>query len=192
MVVALAANAIIDETYFKTYLKLSGVAEDDLIKQIINGVSTLIENYCGSKFINQAVTEVHDGSGSNIQVVENCPIAGLTSIKYEFDTPTPVLQTITDFKFNGGAGLIKYMEGVFPEGWQNVQIIFSSGYGAAIANMPEDLRLATATQVEFFYKRDSADFSSTFEEGMIIKAPSEMLSPVVRDMLSPYFRNRVA
>jgi len=191
MPVAAATNAIVEKTDVKNYCKIIGTNEDDNVQTIINAVSSLFENYCASKFINIALTEVIDGPGCEIAVVEYCPISALTEITYYFDTDSPVVQTITEFKFNAKAGLIRAVYTPFPEGWQNVQIKYTVGYGAAIANLPDDLKLAAIKQCEFYFKRDTADFSSTFEEGMVIKSPAEMLSPVVRDMLTPYFRVRL-
>lgn len=188
MPIAPAANAITDATTVKLYCKIVGVADDDLIQTIINSVSNLFELYCKSKFINSAIIEVVDGSGTDIQIVRYCPINAFTEIKFYFDTTTPVAQTLTNFIYNGPSGLFRYLYGIFPEGWQNIQIKYTAGYGAAIANLPDDLKLAAIKQCEFYYKRDSADFSATFEEGMIIKAPSELFSPTVREMLTPYFR----
>lgn len=191
MPIAPAANAITDATTVKLYCKIDGVADDDLIQTIINSVSNLFELYCKSKFINSAITEVVDGSGSEIQIVEYCPVTALTEIKFYFDTTAPVIQVLADFIYKGASGLVKYLYGDFPEGFQNIQIKYNAGHGAAIANLPDDLKLAAIKQCEYFYKRDSADFSTTFSEGMIIKAPSELLSPTVKEMLTPYYRARV-
>jgi len=190
MPVVAATNAIVELVDAKGYIKYESTADDDIIQNIINGVSSLFEKYCGSKFINLAITEVVDGSGTQIQIVEYCPITALTEIKFYFDTATPVIQTITDFIFDGPAGMIKGKTGGFPEGWQNIQIIYTAGYGANIAALPDDLKLAAMKQCEFYYKRDAADFSATFEEGMLIKSPAELLSPVVLGMLSPYYHAR--
>jgi uncharacterized phiE125 gp8 family phage protein len=190
MPVTPAANAITTATDVKSYIKLIGTADDDLIQNIINAVSILFENYCAAKFINQAITEVVDGSGSEIQIVEFCPISALTEIQYYFDTDSPTIMPLTNFKFNAKSGMIRDIYTGFPEGWQNIQIKYTAGIGAAIANLPDDLKLAAMKQCQFFYERDSADFSMTFEEGMIVKAPPEMLSPAVKDMLTPYFRAR--
>jgi uncharacterized phiE125 gp8 family phage protein len=187
----LIAQAIIDVATVKQYVKLVGTADDTLIENIINGVSILFEKYCGAKFINQTITEVLDGSGEEKILVEYIPIVSLTEIKSAVDDTSPETLTITDFSFNPSAGIIRYKTGIFEAGFQNISIKYSSGYGAAIANLPDDLKLAALKQCEFFYKRDAADFSDTFDEGMIIRAPSEMLSPTVKDMLTPYFRVRL-
>ena len=181
----LNANAIVSVAQVKEYLKLDGTSDVALIENIINGTATLFEKYTTSKFINVAVVETIDGNDSDKIFVEYCPIVSLTTIK--FDT---VAQTITDFKFNARSGIIQAINGSFLSGFQNIEITYQSGYGAAMANLPADVILAALKQCEYFYKRDASDFSTTFEQGLVLKAPSEMLSPTVRDMLTPYFRNK--
>lgn len=188
---SLAANAIVDVATVKDYIKLQGTSDVSIIENIINGVSNLFELYCATRFINQTITEIVDGSGSNIQLVEFAPIVSLTEIIFFYDTASPETQTLTDFDFKSKAALIRAKYTLFAEGFQNISIKYSCGHGAAIANMPGDVKLAALKQCEFFYKRDAADFSDTFEEGMVVRAPSEMLSPTVRDMLTPYFRARL-
>jgi uncharacterized phiE125 gp8 family phage protein len=182
-------NALVAVADVKSYIKLSGTADDTIIETIINGVSDLFENYCNAKFINIAVTEVLDGQDSDIQVVNSLPVGALTSVKTRvLDVWTA--QTLTEFVTNSKAGLIKWEYGIFPEGFQNVEIKYTAGY-AAISNLPSDLKLAALKQCEFFYKRDAADFSDTFEEGMVIRSPAELLSPTVKGMLSPYYKTNL-
>ena len=155
-----------------------------------NAIISLAEAkaYCRRKFIQAAIaSEILDGEEDCDQVfLEFAPIVSLTSVKFD-----SVSQDISSFKIDKVAGRLKYDAGIFPEGFQNIEVAYLAGYGAAIANMPEDIKIATKKQVEFFWKRDSADFSDTFDEGMIIRAPGEMLSPAVRDILSTYFRTRI-
>ena len=183
----LNANAICDVTTAKEYIKLTGTADDLLIEKIINGVSSIFENYCHCKFINVAITEVLDGAGEDKIIVDTLPISTLTSIKTRISTTWTAL-TLTDFVIDSKAGLILYEVDVFPEGFQNIELKYTAGYGAAIANLPSDLVLAALKQCEFFYKRDSADFSDTFDEGIVIRAPSELLSPTVEGMLAAYYK----
>jgi len=182
----LNANAIVSVAQVKEYLKLDGTSDVALIENIINGTSDLFERYTTSKFINVAVVETLDGSGSDKVFVEYCPVVSLTQVKIDDE-----IKTLTDFKINSRSGIIQWTFGTFLAGFQNIIITYQSGYGAAMANLPADLILAALKQCEYFYKRDGADFSTTFEQGLVLKAPSEMLSPTVRDMLSPYFRNKV-
>lgn len=181
----LNANALVSVAQVKEYIKLDGSSDVALIERIINGVADLFERYTSSKFINVAVVETMDGSGSSNQLVEYCPIISLTSV--EFDS---VAQTIGDFVFNARSGIIHFNNGTFAAGFQNIKITYQSGWGAAMANLPSDVILAALQQCEYFYKRDASDFSTTFSEGLVLKAPSELLSPTVRDMLAPYYRNK--
>jgi uncharacterized phiE125 gp8 family phage protein len=186
----LSANAIVDVVSAKRYIKLTGTSDDTLIEDIINGVSTLFEKYCNCKFINIAVTEVLDGNGSDIIIVNSLPVSLLTSVKTREGT-TWTAQTLTDFVIASVAGMIKWENGTYTEGFQNIELKYTAGYGANIAALPDDLKLAGMKQCQFFYERDSADFSDTFEEGMIVRAPSELLSPTVRGMLSPYYKTNL-
>ena len=185
----LNANAITDIATVKSMIKGIGTSDDTILEMYINGASSFFENYCNTKFIILAITEVVDGSGFSKQIIESAPIATLTEVKYDFDTSSPSIQTIGNFNFNSKAGIIHSKESIFPEGWQNIQIKYTSGYGAAIGNLPADLVMACALQVEYYYKRDTADFSATFEEGFVLKAEPNEFAPRVKNLLAPFKRN---
>jgi len=193
----LAANAVIDVATVKSMIKLLGIADDTIIENYINGMSTFFENYCNTKFIDAAVTDILDGSGTDKLLLENPPARTITEIKFDFDTSAPTLMTVTDFSLNSKAGILRIKSdstftdscGVFPEGFQNIQVKYTSGYGAAIANLPDDLKLAAILQVEYAYKRDTVDFSVTFDEGAILKVDPKAMGPRVKDMLDAYKRS---
>jgi len=185
----LNANAIVSVAGCKSMIKLLGTADDAIVENLINGTSQMFESYCAQKFINQNLTEVYDGSGEDILIVENSPINTLTEVQFYFDD-TPEIMTLTDFKINSKAGLIRYINGIFAPGFQNIQVKYACGYGAAIANMPADLQLAAFLQIEFIYKRDNADFSQTLRDGVILSDPKKFLSSDVISMLTPYMKIR--
>jgi hypothetical protein len=192
----LAAHALISVVTAKSMIKLLGVADDTIIETYINGVSKLFENYCNTKFIDIAVTDILDGSGTDKLLLENPPARTITEIKFDFDTSAPTLMALADFSLNGKAGILRMKGdstftdgyGVFPEGFQNIQVKYTSGYGAAIANLPEDIILAAVLQVEFLYKRDTADFSTTLGEGFVMKVDPKDFAPGVRALLDTYKR----
>ena len=186
----LNANAIVDVAGCKSMIKLLGSADDTIVENLINGTSLMFESYCASKFINQNITEVADGSGSNKLIVENCPITAITEVKFDFDTIAPVVMALSGFNFNGKAGIINNLTGLFTEGFQNIQVKYTSGYGAAKVNLPDDLKLATYLQIEYIYKRDNADFSATLKDGVIFSDPKKFLSYDIMQMLTPYMKVR--
>jgi len=179
---ALNANAIIDKTEIKLYLKEASTAEDTLFETIINNVSSMFEVYCDNIFIIQALTEDYDGNGTEMLMLRHWPITVLTKVVYEYDGE----QAVSNFKYNAATGVLMSTYAAFPEGFQNVEIQYSAGLAVAKADLPPDLKQAALKQVEFFYKRDAADFSDTFAEGMIVKAPADLFSPIVRGLLAPY------
>ena len=183
-------NAIVDVAGCKSMIKLLGTADDAIVENLINGTSDMFEAYCACKFINSNLTEIYDGEGSNILIVDNCPISSLTEVKFYVDTGSPEVMTLTDFVPNKKSGLIKYINGMFDIGFQNIQVKYTCGYGAAIVNLPADLKLAAYLQIEFIYKRDNADFSRTLQDGVILADPKKFLSADIISMLTPYMKIR--
>lgn len=185
----LNANALLTVQQVRDFIKLDGTTDTSVIEFIINGVSSAIENFCHSKFIDVAVVETLDGPGLNKIIVEFCPIKSLTSVKFD-----SVAQTLTDFKFNGRSGIVYFQYGVFAEGFQNIEIAYISGYGANMAAMPADVILAALKQSEQYYKRFVSDFSQTFDEGVVNRIMSsnedfQITVPESIKLLSYYRRN---
>lgn len=156
---ALAANALIELDPGKIWLgiPLAEASMDDLVMDIINHCSTLIESYCNRKFIEQTFTERHNGSGTTELLVNQWPINSITTLHIdssrEFGVETLIDSASYEF-FNNeqeDGYSIEIYEGNFPEGRKNVKIVYAAGY-PVFANVPSDLQMGCKIALAFYYQ----------------------------------------
>jgi len=98
----------------------------------------------------------------------------------------------TDYAVNKERGFIQYDE-LFDPGWRTVKVVYRGGYtrssqsAAVEGNVPDNLKLACALLVNFFYKRDVQGFSeSTTEEGQRIP---DRIPTVVNELIKPFVQD---
>lgn len=73
---SLNQNALTTLANVKTYLSVSGDAEDGLLTMLINGASAFIERYCDRTFKKTAYTEYIRGTGSEHLFLKAYPVIG--------------------------------------------------------------------------------------------------------------------
>lgn len=126
------------------------------LNALIEAVSTLIQKYCNRNFLSATYTELLDGTGTNQIFVKNPPIITLTSIT--FLAATNVTPVVTDFVYKP-TGEIRWntynltssdIVGYFPEGYQNIQIVYTGGF----ATVPTPIQLACAQIVGDLFSPD--------------------------------------
>ena len=151
---------------YKDFIGLNGVQQDARINVIIDSVSQLVKNYCGTDIIDHyssAKTEffdIHDNNTSKVMLGEG-PINTVTSVseragqadsyitlikdnsdssgKYEY-----VIDTVTD-------SIVRTNDSIdvsFPRGRKAVKVIYTAGYSTT----PEDLKLAVFDLVKYYLK----------------------------------------
>ena len=185
---SLQANAIIDVATAQAMIKLLGTADVSIIEKWINLASDHIEKYCCTKFINQSITEVANGSGSVFIIPRFAPVRTITEITYYYNSLSPQIQTITDFVVDVEAGIIQALRSIFPEGFQNVQIKYTTGHGATMADLSGDVVGACILLVEKYYKVNTADFTTTFGEADAVHTAPDVSRKSITDLLAPYKR----
>jgi len=186
--------------------------DDDMINQIIAGLSPAFDEFCQRKFIlNQAdATEYYDG-GKEIHL-KRYPVYSITSIKIANDwgwTNADALDSDVDYRLKDETGVIYYttsygwpwepadMEGNFPTGIDNLQVIYRGGYvgpsGDVLAGMtglPGDIREAAIQQACYYLKRrHDIGLTAVSAEGQNITkyAPYDLL-PSVKNILMRHHR----
>lgn len=183
---------------------LVGGASQSQIQFFLDCVNHAVVRYCGVQFCNtagtqQTFTEYLDGNGSHTIRVKNPPIGTVTSITvYDAAGDADVLDSDT-YRYNAqgtiektafGTSLFAYTEngevlpGVtvgdtsqFPEGFQNVKVIYTGGYTTA----PADLRMAVYEIVdECLYRAGvrGTDKAPSIDE--LVKARAYRLKPFER------------
>lgn len=183
---------------------LVGGASQSQIQFFLDCVNHAVVRYCGVQFCNtagtqQTFTEYLDGNGSHTIRVKNPPIGTVTSVTvYDAAGDADVLDSDT-YRYNAqgtiektafGTSLFAYTEngevlpGVtvgdtsqFPEGFQNVKVIYTGGYTTA----PADLRMAVYEIVdECLYRAGvrGTDKAPSIDE--LVKARAYRLKPFER------------
>jgi len=74
--------------------------DDDLLEQMINAATRIVENYCGRAFITRAVTENRIGNGDTLIRLYWQPVDDLTSVTLDDELLTAVTE-YTDLAYKG-------------------------------------------------------------------------------------------
>jgi hypothetical protein len=114
-----------------------------MLEEIIGGVSSFIEAYCGRPFVDVAATEYVDGEGKENLVLKRSPIVSITSVAiFDYQAQT-VVSTLTEnehyiaYKERG----LLYMAGGWAPGVKNYRVVYTAGY----ATIPEEVKQACKT-----------------------------------------------
>jgi uncharacterized phiE125 gp8 family phage protein len=175
----LASNALTTLSAVKEYLKIDplNTNEDTLLEALINASSSAIENYCKRSLVEQTFIEEYDGNGMKYLQLNQYPVNSITSV-----TVDGVVLDPSEYKVKKKTGTLIRVDSIWPEGDLNIAVEFTAGYNP----IPYDLELACKHLVYFYYKTDIANFSSTFQEGFVIRP--ESLPVQVKALLAPYRR----
>ena len=151
---------------YKDFAGLTGVTMDARINVIVDSVSELVKNYCGTSFIDDyssAKTEyfdIHDNVTTRVMLDEG-PINTVTSVSERDSQADAYVTLITENSDSSGKyeyivdtmtdSIIRTDENVdkaFPRGRKAVKVIYTAGYSAC----PEDLKLAIFDLVKYYLK----------------------------------------
>lgn len=151
---------------YKDFAGLTGVTMDARINVIIDSVSELVKNYCGTSFVDDyssAKTEyfdIHDNVTTRVMLDEG-PINTVTSVSERDSQADAYVTLITENSDSSGKyeyivdtmtdSIIRTDENVdkaFPRGRKAVKVIYTAGYSAC----PEDLKLAIFDLVKYYLK----------------------------------------
>ena len=136
----------------KTYLKITGSADDALLTQLIKAATDFAEDYTKRSFINRTLTTYRDEFTDEIEL-RRSPLASVTTVKYLVDGS---LVTVADSVYYNTLetdfSVIALEDGQsWPTGGdvrqQSVEIIFVAGFGADSTSVPEDIRTAIMQHV---------------------------------------------
>ena len=151
---------------YKDFAGLTGVTMDARINVIVDSVSQLVKNYCGTSFIDDyssAKTEyfdIKDNVTTRVMLDEG-PIRTVTSVQERDSQADSYVTLITENSDNSGKyeyivdsvtdSIIRTNEDTdkaFPRGRKAVKVVYTAGYSAC----PEDLKLAIFDLVKYYLK----------------------------------------
>lgn len=161
-------NALTTIANAKQFLNITGTSKDLLLKMLILGASSYIQNtYCGQKFAAAARTnELYDGKDSP-RIFLRCNLidSGETfTLQQRSGTDWETLEA-DKYVVYYNQGYVQLLNGNFCAGPQNVRVSYTGGYimpsnGAyesdENADLPYDLQLACLDMVAMLYKLRTA------------------------------------
>lgn len=133
----------------KSYLRIDGTSEDAIITLLINNATEIAEKYTRREFLNKRFRTFRDYftrcmelQRSRLQEVhsityldENNEVQTLASDMYRITSESGYSKVYTAFER-------EFPEDAKSEGYQNVTIEFTAGYGTTAADIPADIQLA--------------------------------------------------
>ena len=151
---------------YKDFAGLTGVTMDARINVIIDSISQLVKNYCGTSIIDDyssAKTEYFDilDARTTRVMLDEGPIRAVTSVSERESQADSYITLITENSDSSGKyeyivdsmtdSIIRTSEEVdksFPKGRKAVKVVYTAGYSAC----PEDLKLAIFDLVKYYLK----------------------------------------
>ena len=151
---------------YKDFAGLTGVTMDARINVIVDSVSKLVKNYCGTSFIDDyssAKTEyfdIKDNVTTRVMLDEG-PVNTVTSVQERDSQADSYVTLITENSDNSGKyeyivdtmtdSIVRTDENVdkaFPKGRKAVKVVYTAGYSSC----PEDLKLELFDLVKYYLK----------------------------------------
>ena len=115
--------------------------KDAILERIANGVTAFMERYTRRMFVTRSRTETRDGDGSKILFLDYFPVTALTSVKI-VRSPEGTQETVaaSSYTQNLDIGKVYLHSDVLNKGVGNVEVVYSTGYGAQGATtLPLDI-----------------------------------------------------
>ena len=151
---------------YKDFAGLTGVTMDARINVIIDSVSELVKNYCGTSFVDDYSSnkteyfDIHDSETTRVMLDEG-PINAVSSVSERESQADAYVTLITENSDSSGKyeyivdtmtdSIIRTNENIdkaFPKGRRSVKVVYTAGYSAC----PEDLKLAIFDLVKYYLK----------------------------------------
>ncbi len=154
----------------KRYLGLSGSGDDDVLANIISGVSTRVKARTSRSIVSAAVSaEIHDGHADDTLVLRRRPVttvaevridgAAIAAASYHVDTDAGILYRRDEDTPAAAAS-------TWDAGRRNISIDYTAGY----LTVPEDLVLAANKQVAYEFRNSQPGGNRIGERGTILDA----------------------
>lgn len=170
-----------------------------MLGDILEASSDMVENYCDRTFAYAAaITEVHNGNGTDTIYTERIPIVTVASVTITDENGTTELLDATDYVIEEAAGRITFgpqndsSYSVFPNTYpQNVSVVYAGGY----SSIPEAVQEATVLIAIQILSQSAANANPQFKSESIgdhnftrFGAGEELITPQVTALLAAYRR----
>ncbi|MGD9276356.1 MAG: hypothetical protein PVJ67_04235 [Candidatus Pacearchaeota archaeon] len=182
MPVADTTIVTLDEMRSFLNIPAAQTGKDDLLIGLLDAYNGKMENYLGVTMISSTYSEIYDGNGKDYMFLKHYPINSVTSLSIDDEEVDS-----DDFYVYGEEGYIKLDSDTFTTtDYQNVDIVYVAGWGAAKANVPNVLKNALKTWVMRVFKAEVIDFSTRFDESSLANIKSQMMPWDIKQDLDDY------
>ncbi len=170
-------------TAYKTYAGITGSGDDTVLQVLLDAAVAQVRRACGrdldTGFEKATRTETLDGSGGQTVQLAEWPVSSITSVSLIDDSGDTTALASTDYRVNTKNGILfrvgsQYgwypsdvwgpMTGAeygdaprWPEGFQNISVVYSGGYDVGAGDVPDDLLLAVYRLVDIAFAQRRAD-----------------------------------
>lgn len=131
---SLASYALTTLARTKTFLGISGTADNDLLTSLINAATDFIERYCDRRFLKTTYTnEIYDGNGANKLLLKQYPVvsgAAFTLEKRDSVDNQSSFSTVDSDKYfvKNNEGIVEFVNDIFYKYPQHYRITYQAGY----------------------------------------------------------------
>lgn len=196
----------------KTYGGITGSGDDTLLGVLLDAAEQAIRDYCNRPdgWTQAEITERIDGGGVNTFTVNNVPVASSPAPVVTVYYSNTVTETVSSslYRFDGNSGEFRFIADnvlrfeyghdygdmyaypAWPEGFQNIQVVYTGGY----ATIPAALTQAAKDMTLWLYwnRRGNKDMQSesigAYSYTRWTPQPGQTLPPQVASLLDPYRR----
>ena len=186
---AVGAHVPITQGEIRDFLKIDAAktSMNARLDKIADGVATAINNYLGVSMITSSYTEIYDGwteegdPRGNTLWVEKYPIVSITSL-----ADNDIALTSDKYYLYGTEGRIVLKNSGFTADYQTIDIVYTAGYGAAAANVPDALKLACYKWIKAIYAGEIVDFSQQFGESAFARIVTKSIPEDIKFLVDVY------
>ena len=145
---------LITTTEAKTYLNVTGSAEDTTIAELINVAGQALAHHCNRRLVAETVIEYQDGNGQRkLWLREPASVKPTIYVDanhaWGTDTQIAAADLLWAAGRDGTSREVVYLDNVFSEGQSNIKASYTSGFETA--GMPEQVKQACRVQVARLY-----------------------------------------
>jgi hypothetical protein len=173
-------------------LSVADTGPDDVLTEIVNAVTELIENEVNRRVVvrTDAEAEVFSGDGSPYYRVLHPPISTLTAMTIAIENHTsPTVSNTDQVRIDMATGEIWLLQDVFAAAYpRNCTVTYKGGW--ALGSVPRPIWQVTRAEIARMYRerdRKSAEVQSVSAEGQTVTYFKEIgLTQDSRDKLARY------
>jgi hypothetical protein len=203
-----AAGDLITLSYATDILPGMTAQKLNALPALITAASDAIRDYCKRDFFPITLTELYDGDGTTILLLNLYPVTSIASITTGMPDNPDVMDPATygfksktgEVRINSSLGFDPFIpsdgwgfSGRFPSGWQNIQVVYSAG----LSSVPTPVQQACVQVVSALWdyaRRDNSIDGERWEDYSTSRNPIRkdfQIPDTAKDLLATYRDYRV-